>query len=49
MADGKEAAAKEASLVQQRHDQAMLELQVGSSAQNHQRSTHAAHLSQVVS
>lgn len=34
MADGKEAATKEAILVQQRHDQAMLELQVGSSAQN---------------
>ncbi len=38
MADEKEAAAKEASLVRQRHDQAMLELQVGSSAQNGQRS-----------
>ncbi len=48
MADGKEAAAKEASLVQQRHDQAMLELQVGSPAQKGQRSGHARHFSQVV-
>ncbi len=48
MADGKEAAAKETSLVQQRHDQAMLELQVGSSPQNSPTSTHALHLSQVV-
>ncbi len=48
MADGKEAAAKEGSLVQQRHDQAMLELQVVSSAQNGQTSGHASHLSQVV-
>ncbi len=48
MVDGKEAAVKEASLVQQRHDQAMLELQVGSSAQNRTISKHAVHLSQVV-
>ena len=45
MVDGKEAAAKEASLVQQRHDQAMLELQVGSSAQTCQESGHAGCIS----
>ena len=48
MANGKEAAAKEASLVQQRHDQALLELQVGSSAQNSQRFGHAGLLFQFV-
>ena len=48
MADGKEAAAKEASLVQQRHDQALLELQVDSSAQNRPVSAHVICLSQVV-
>jgi len=47
MADGKEAAAKEASLVQQRHDQAMLELQVRSLAQNSPISAHAVRSSQI--